>query len=113
VTSSYAARERRRFELRGNAADFAFTSPKRKAVIMGEAGNKPRKFRRRLPKVPKGAEPNDIHLAGLANSSGGAYGNRLDHELSGARSQNLSKFGRFILWCLGRRPPTKAETSDR
>src|SRR5579863_6361874 len=85
----------------------------RKVAIMGEAGNKPRKFRRRLPKVPKGAEPNDIHLAGLANSSGGAYGNRLDHELSGSRSQNLSKFGRFILWCLGRRPPRKSETSDR
>ena len=38
---------------------------------MGEANDKPRKFRRRMAKVPRGAEPNQIHLAGLTNSSGG------------------------------------------
>ncbi len=80
---------------------------------MGEAGNKPRKFRRRLPKVPKGAEPNDIHLAGLANSSGGTYGSRLDHELAKGRSENLGKFGKFFLWLLGRRPPEKLDDTDR
>lgn len=81
-------------------------------MIMGEAGNKPRKFRRRLPKVPKGAEPNDIHLAGLANSSGGTHGSRLDHELAKSRSEDLGKFGKSILWLLGRRPPERLDPED-
>lgn len=69
---------------------------------MGEAGNKPRKFRRRLPKVPKGAEANDIHLAGLTNSADGPHGNRLDHEAAKGRSENVGKFGQFLLRRLGR-----------
>jgi hypothetical protein len=71
---------------------------------MGEAGNKPRKFRRRLAKVPKGAEANNIHLAGLANDSGGVHGNRLDHEAAKGRSENVGRFGQFILRLLGRYP---------
>jgi hypothetical protein len=75
---------------------------------MGEAGNKPRKFRLRMAKVPKGAEPNDIHLAGLTNSGGGTYGSRVDHEAAHGRSENLGRVGKFVLWCLGRRPREKS-----
>ena len=71
---------------------------------MGEAGNKPRKFRQRLPKVPKGAEASDIHLAGLTNSGEGPHGNRLDHEAAKGRSENIGKFAQFILRRLGRYP---------
>ncbi|HTT59319.1 MAG TPA: hypothetical protein VMF33_04665 [Acidimicrobiales bacterium] len=71
---------------------------------MGEAGNKPRKMRRRLAKVPKGAEVNNIHLAGLASDSGGARGNRLDHEVAKGRSENVGRFAQFLLRCLGRYP---------
>ena len=74
----------------------------RKADIVGEAGNKPRKFRRPMPKVPKGAEANDIHLAGLSNSGGGVHGNRLDHEAASGRSQDLGRFGRLFLKLMGR-----------
>jgi hypothetical protein len=69
---------------------------------MGEAGNKPRKIRRRLPKVPKGAEASNIHLAGLASDSGSPQGNRLDHEAAKGRSENIGRFGQFILRHLGR-----------
>ncbi len=75
---------------------------------MGAAGDKPRKFRWRMPEVPKGAEPNDIHLAGLTNSSGGTYGPRVDHEAAHGRSENLGRIGRFVLWCLGRRPKERS-----
>lgn len=75
---------------------------------MGESGNQPRKFRLRMAKVPKGAEPNDIHLAGLTNSGGGTYGSRVDHEAAHGRSENLGRVGKFVLWCLGRRPREKS-----
>jgi hypothetical protein len=90
----------------------ALSFGKWKAANMGEVGNKSRKFRRRMPKVAKGAEPNDIHLAGLANSSGGTYGTRLDHELASGRSQNTGRFGRFVLRCLGRRPKSQSGPDD-
>jgi hypothetical protein len=70
---------------------------------MGRAGDKPRKPRRRLAKVPRGFEPNDLHLAGLNNPSGGNYGTRDDHDAASYRSTNLGRFGRAILWLLGRR----------
>ena len=69
---------------------------------MGESGNKPRKYRQRMAKVPTGAEANDIHLAGLSNSGGGSHGNRLDHEAAKGRSEDINGFQRFILKCLGR-----------
>ena len=75
---------------------------------MGESGNKPRKHRERMAKVPKGAEANDIHLAGLTNS-GGTHGNRLDHEAASGRSEDIGRFQRFVLKCLGRYPK-KEET---
>ncbi len=61
-----------------------------------------------MAKVPKGAEPNDIHLAGLTNSGGGTYGSRVDHEAAHGRSENLGRVGKFVLWCLGRRPREKS-----
>lgn len=77
------------------------------ASDMGEADDKPRKFRRRMTKVPRGAEPNQIHLAGLTNSSGGNYGPRVDHDAAHGRSEDLGRVGKFLLWCLGRRPKDK------
>jgi len=75
---------------------------------MGESGNKSRKRRERMAKVPKGAEANDIHLAGLSNSGGGAHGNRLDHEAAKGRREDINGFQRFVLRCLGRYPKKEA-----
>jgi hypothetical protein len=71
---------------------------------MGSSGGKPRKFRYRMAKVPKGEEVTNIQLAGLAESSSGVSGTRLDHEAAHGRSQNIGPVGKFVLWCLGRRP---------
>lgn len=71
---------------------------------MGTSGRKPRKPRHRLPKVPRGEETNNIQLAGLTNNTGGTYGSRVDHDAARGRSENISRFQRFVLWCLGRRP---------
>ena len=71
---------------------------------MGEAGNKPRKHRERMAKVPRGAEANSVHLAGLTNSTGGTHGNRLDHDAASGRSEDLGNFQRFLLRCLDRYP---------
>jgi hypothetical protein len=70
---------------------------------MGTAGDKPRKPRRRLARV-KYAEANNIQLAGLAETSEEPSGTRLGHAKAHGRSQNIGAFGRFFLWCLGRRP---------
>lgn len=70
---------------------------------MGQSGDKPRKRRQRLAKVPRGFEPNDLHLAGLNNPSGGNYGTRDDHDAASYRSTNLGRMGRAFLWLLGRR----------
>ncbi|HEY5110960.1 MAG TPA: hypothetical protein VII67_01375 [Acidimicrobiales bacterium] len=76
---------------------------------MGTTGDKPRKRRRRMAKVPRGAEANNIQLAGLTTSSDGVHSTRLDHDAAHGRSENVGKFGRAFLWLLGRRrkdPPT-------
>lgn len=70
---------------------------------MGTASEKPRKKRRRMAKVPRGAEANNIQLAGLTSSSDAVHSTRLDHDAAHGRSENLGKFGRFFLWLLGRR----------
>jgi hypothetical protein len=57
-----------------------------------------------MAKVPKGAEATNIQLAGLAESSAGVSGTRLGHEAAHGRSQNIGSVGKFVLWCLGRRP---------
>lgn len=71
--------------------------------VMGSAGDKPRKPKRRMARV-KYAEANSLQLAGLAESSNGPSGTRLGHAKARGRSQDLGAFGRFFLWCLGRRP---------
>jgi hypothetical protein len=71
---------------------------------MGTSGRKPRKPRRRMAKVPRGAEANNIQLAGLTSSSDVAHGSRLDHDAARGRSENINRFQRFVLWLLGRRP---------
>jgi hypothetical protein len=69
--------------------------------------------------VPRGFEPNDLHLAGLNNPSGGNYGTRDDHGAASYRSTNLGRFGRAFLWLLGRRkreqvdPNTDADSSSQ
>jgi len=71
---------------------------------MGSSGDKPRKPRRHLPKVPRGMEPNNIQLGGLSEGGdGGGAGPRLGHDYAHGRSYDLGKFGTFVLWCLGRR----------
>ena len=70
---------------------------------MGTSGRKPRKPRHRLAKVPRGEEVSNIQLAGLSNDAGGVYGSRVDHDAAKGRSENVGRFGRFVLWCLGRR----------
>lgn len=76
---------------------------------MGSSGDKPRKPRRRMAKVPRGAEANNIQLAGLTTSADSAHGSRLDHDAASGRSENIGRFQRFILWCLGRRPKPPVE----
>jgi len=71
---------------------------------MGSSGDKPRKFRRRMEKVPRAEEVTNIHLAGLGESSSGVSGTRLGHETAHGRSQDIGTVGKFVLWCLGRRP---------
>ena len=70
---------------------------------MGSSGDKPRKLRRHLTKVPKYAEANSIHLAGLTESGDGESGTRLGHATASGRSQNIGRFATLVLWCLGRR----------
>jgi len=66
-------------------------------------------MRRRMAKVPRGAEASNIQLAGLTTSSDGVHGTRLDHDAAHGRSENVGRFGRGFLWLLGRRrkdPPS-------
>ena len=76
---------------------------------MGTSGISRRKPKHPLAKVPKYEEPNDVHLAGLAESSNIVSGTRLGHSSPHGRSQDLGRVGRFFLACLGRRPPKKEE----
>jgi hypothetical protein len=56
-----------------------------------------------MAKVPRGAEANNIQLAGLTTSTDSVHANRLDHDAAHGRSENVGKFGRAFLWLLGRR----------
>ena len=46
---------------------------------MGSTGDKPRKQRRRLAKVPKYEEPNTLPAPGLTGSSDAVFGSRYGH----------------------------------
>ncbi len=82
--------------------------PRRSASwrTVGSAGEKPRKAKRHLAKVPKYEEPNSIPAAGLTGSgSGGVHGSRQGHSADhhGQRGRP-GRFGAFVLRCLGMKP---------
>ena len=74
-------------------------------VAMGSAGDKPRKPRRRLAKVPKYEEPNALPLPGLTGGSGmglryGRFGHGSDHK----HPHRPGRAGALFLRTLGMRP---------
>jgi hypothetical protein len=69
---------------------------------MGTSGNKPRKIRDRLMKVPKYEEINNIQMAGIAEDAGTPGGTRLGHSTAHGRSENVGRFSKFFLRLLGR-----------
>ena len=80
---------------------------------MGASGDKPRKLRHRMAKVPKYEETNNIQLAGLAENSTSVAGTRLGHSTAKGRSQNLGRVGALVLWCLGRRRKQQVEEIEQ
>jgi hypothetical protein len=73
---------------------------------MGSAGDKPRRQKRRLAKVPKYEEPNSLPAQGLTGSSGGGmYGSRYGHSADRHGTENPpGRFGAFVLRVLGMKP---------
>jgi hypothetical protein len=71
---------------------------------MGSAGDKPRKPRRRLSKVPKYEEPNTFPAAGLTGGGGDVYGSRYGHSADHQGRKPPGRFGAFILRVLGQKP---------
>ena len=71
---------------------------------MGRAGDKARKPKRRLAKVPKYEEPNSFPAAGLAGGSGGPFGSRYGHSADHHQEKPPNRFGAFVLRCLGMKP---------
>lgn len=74
-------------------------------VKMGSSGDKPRKPKHPLAKVPKYEEPNVLPLPGLTGSGGfglrnGRFGHSSDHKHAGMPG----RAGTFLLKMLGRRP---------
>jgi hypothetical protein len=71
---------------------------------MGSAGEKPRKPRRRLAKVPKYEEPNTFPAPGLTGSSNEVFGSRYGHSSDHHQQRPPGRFGAFVLRCLGMKP---------
>ena len=72
---------------------------------MGRAGNKPRKPKRRLAKVPKYEEPNTFSAAGLTGSSEEVFGSRYGHSADHHHEEKQpGRFGAFVLRVLGMKP---------
>jgi hypothetical protein len=72
---------------------------------MGSSGDKPRKPRNPLAKVPKYEEPNELPLPGLTGSDefglrNGRFGHSSDHKHPGTPGRT----GKLLLKLLGRRP---------
>jgi hypothetical protein len=77
-------------------------------VAVGSKGDKPRKPKRRLPRVPKYEEPNTLPLPGLVGgeTGPGPAGDGGNHE----HSQGPGRAGKALLWLLGRRPKDPSPT---
>jgi hypothetical protein len=73
---------------------------------MGSAGEKQRKAKRHLSKVPKYEEPNTFPAAGLTgDGGGGGYGSRYGHSADHhGQRERPGRFGAFVLRCLGMKP---------
>lgn len=71
---------------------------------MGSAGEKPRKRKRHLAKVPKYEEPNTLPLAGLTGSSDEVFGSRYGHSADHHQQKEPGRFGAFVLRRLGMKP---------
>jgi hypothetical protein len=75
-----------------------------KLAAMGRAGNKPRKAKQRLGKVPKYEEPNTFPAAGLTGSTDEVFGSRYGHSADRHRQKEPGRFGSFVLRVLGMNP---------
>jgi hypothetical protein len=72
---------------------------------MGSAGDKPRKPKRRLAKVPKYEEPNNLPLPGLTGTNElGVPDSRFGHGSDDKHPGRPGRAGLFLLKVLGRRP---------
>jgi hypothetical protein len=72
---------------------------------VGSSGDKSRKPRRRLAKVPKYEEPNTFPGGGLTGSSNAGFGSRYGHSADGHHNKDEpGRFGAFVLRCLGMKP---------
>ncbi len=73
---------------------------------MGSAGEKSRKSKRRLSKVPKYEEPNTFPAAGLTGGGGSdVYGSRYGHSADHhGQAKSPGRFGAFVLRHLGMKP---------
>jgi hypothetical protein len=71
---------------------------------VGSAGDKPRKTRRRLAKVPKYEEPNTFPAAGLTGGGDEVFGSRDGHSAGHRQPGRPGRFGAFVLRCLGMKP---------
>jgi hypothetical protein len=71
---------------------------------VGKAGDKPRKRRRRLAKVPKYEEPNTFPAAGLTGGGDEVFGARYGHSAGHRPPGRPGRFGAFVLRCLGMKP---------
>jgi hypothetical protein len=71
---------------------------------MGRAGNKPRKPKRRLGKVPKYEEPNTFPAAGLTGGGDEVFGSRYGHSADHHQQKEPGRFGSFVLRVLGMKP---------
>jgi hypothetical protein len=69
---------------------------------MGSSGDKPRKPRHRLAKVPKYEEPNNLPLPGLGGSGEPGYG-RFGHGSDHKHPGKPGRAGTFLLRMLGMR----------
>jgi hypothetical protein len=71
---------------------------------VGSSGDKPRKTRRRLAKVPKYEEPNTLPLTGLTGGGEEVYGSRYGHAADHHHGGRPGRVGSFLLRLLGLKP---------